>query len=97
SQQQRTTQGRQPVQGQARPSGGTVRTAGGAVKPVGAAATHGGGVKPPGGPAKLTSGRTTQLVPLKGSGAAQISRRSNGTVADIHTNGMTIHQGVHGG
>ena len=41
--------------------------------------------------------RTTQNVSLRGGGTAQISRRANGRVADIHTNGMTINQGVHGG
>ena len=42
-------------------------------------------------------GRTTQNVSLRGGGTAQISRRANGRVADIHANGMNIHQGVRGG
>ena len=48
-------------------------------------------------PATGRGGRTTQNVQLSGGGTAQISRRANGRVADIHTNGMTIHQGVRGG
>ena len=50
------------------------------------------------GPMWIPQGnRITQNVQLRDGGAAQISRRANGRVADIHTNGMTIHQGVRGG
>ena len=41
--------------------------------------------------------RTVQNVQLRGGGTAQISRRPNGRIADIHANGMSIHQGVRGG
>jgi hypothetical protein len=41
--------------------------------------------------------RTFQNVQLRGGGMAQISRRPNGRIADIYTNGMSIHQGFRGG
>ncbi len=44
-----------------------------------------------------TLARTTSNVSLKGGGTAQVSRRPNGRVAEVHANGMTIHQSLHGG
>ena len=41
--------------------------------------------------------RTTSNVSLKGGGTAQVSRAPNGRIAEVHANGMTIHQGLHGG
>ncbi len=40
---------------------------------------------------------STQTIQLKDGGTAQLNRRADGRVADIHANGMAIHEGVHGG
>ena len=60
------------------------------------AATGGRPAGGPGGHATMPA-RTTSNVNLRGGGTAQVSRRPNGRVADIHSNGMAIHQGIHGG
>ena len=53
----------------------------------------------PGGPGTHSTmpTRTVSNVSLRGGGTAQVSRRANGRVAEVHANGMTIHQNVHGG
>jgi hypothetical protein len=48
-------------------------------------------------PGTRFGGRTNQNVQLRGGGMAQISRRGNGRVADIHANGMAIHRSLRGG
>ena len=42
-------------------------------------------------------GPTTATVPIKGGGMAQVRRRADGRVSDIHANGMSIHQNARGG
>ena len=53
----------------------------------------------PGGPGTHSTmpTRTVSNVSLRGGGTAQVSRRANGGVAEVHANGMTIHQNLHGG
>jgi hypothetical protein len=41
--------------------------------------------------------RTVLNVSLQGGGTAQVSRRPNGRVTEVHANGIAIHQSLHGG